>query len=341
MDWKQEAEALKFTQGKSWTETAKIIGKKYFPGLDAQQAYEKVRRALRCSDSYKKGKVTYEDKKEPTQADVAEYYEMLKKVNAAAMKLESKQTHTSISIDDDKPIAISFWGDWHLGAKGIDYEQHDKDTELIANTEGLYWVGMGDYKDNASPLVHAGSTHESIAPTDMQDKIIEFKFKQASANNLANCRGCHDDWDKRNANKDFIQNLCDITGAVNLWHGGKIFLEVGNIEYKIAARHKYKNESSLNTTNAQRNFINDYGHCDIVCFGHKHIFETHDTQRMGEQTIYLRSGSYKRYDEFGQKLAGYVGIYGVPTVILYPDHKEMIVVKDLRRAVDILKKLRA
>jgi hypothetical protein len=62
---------------------------------------------------------------------------------------------------------------------------------------------------------------------------------------------------------------------------------------------------------------------------------------MGEQTIYLRSGSYKRYDEFGQKLAGYVGIYGVPTVILYPDHKEMIVVKDLRRAVDILQKLRA
>ena len=99
MDWKQEAEALKFTQGKSWTETAKIIGKKYFPGLDAQQAYEKVRRALRCSDSYKKGKVTYEDKKEPTQADVAEYYEMLKKVNAAAMKLESKKADTYINLN--------------------------------------------------------------------------------------------------------------------------------------------------------------------------------------------------------------------------------------------------
>ena len=256
------------------------------------------------------------------------------------MKLESKQTKTSITIDDDKPIAVCFWGDWHLGAKGIDYEQHDKDTELIASTEGLYWIGQGDYKDNGSALVHPSSTMENIATTDMQDKVVEMKFRQVAENNLANSRGCHDDWDKRNSNKDFIQNLCDITGAVNLWHGGIINLTVGQTEYRIAARHKYKNESGLNTTNTQRNFINDYGHCDIVGVAHKHIFEVHDTQRMGEQTIYLRSGSYKRYDEFGQKLAGYEGIYGVPTVILYPDHKEMLVVKDLRRAVDILRKLR-
>jgi hypothetical protein len=340
LDWKQEAEKLKFEQGKSWTETAEILRPKYFPELTSQQAWEKVRSALRRSDAYKKGKITYEDKREPTEADVEEYYQALKQINAAAMRLENKQTRTSISIDDDKPIAVCFWGDWHLGAKGVDYDQHDKDTEIIATTDGLYWIGQGDYKDNASALVHPGSTQETIAPTDMQDKIIEYKFRQVDKNNLANSRGCHDDWDKRNANKDFIQHLCGITGAVNLWHGGIVNLTVGDAEYRIAARHKYKNESGLNTTNTQRNFINDFGHCDIVAMAHKHIFEIHDTQRMGNQTIYLRSGCYKRYDEFGQKLAGYEGIYGVPTVILYPDRKEMIAVKDLRRAVEILGKLR-
>lgn len=51
-DWKKEAERLKFDQGKSWTETADVIRRKYFPGLTSQQAVEKVRTALRASARY-------------------------------------------------------------------------------------------------------------------------------------------------------------------------------------------------------------------------------------------------------------------------------------------------
>lgn len=340
MDWKREAAQLKFAENKSWTETAEIIRAKYFPGLSSQKAWEKVRSALRRTDAYKKGRITYEDRPEPTAADIERYWQALKQFDEAASRLDCKRTRTSITIEDDKPIAVCFWGDWHIGARGLDYDQFDADAELIADTEGLYWVGMGDYKDNASALVHAASTQESIAPTDLQDKIVEYKFRQTASNNLANCRGCHDDWDKRNANKDFVQHLCDITGAINLWHGGIINLTVGGVEYRIGARHKYKSESSLNTTNAHRTFINEFGPCDVVALAHKHIIDVQDTQRMREQTIYIRSGSYKRYDEHGQKLAGYEAIYGVPAVILYPDRKAMIGFRDVRLAIEMLQKLR-
>ena len=53
MDWKAEAEILKFEQGKSWAETARAL-KENFPGLSDQQALEKIRTALRRSDRYKK-----------------------------------------------------------------------------------------------------------------------------------------------------------------------------------------------------------------------------------------------------------------------------------------------
>lgn len=339
-NWKAEAEKLKFEQGKSWTEVAQKLAH-YFPELNQQQVWEKVRGVLRKTDRYKtKGRVTFEDKKEPTEQDIDEYYEQLKRTNSAIMRLESKQTKASISIDDDKPIGLVFWGDWHLGAKGIDYEQFDKDLEIINNTDGLYVVGMGDYKDNANAVIHPNSVQEEIAQSDMQDRIVLRKFEQTAEKHIVTIRGCHDDFDKRLSNKDFIQSLCDITGAVNLWHGGIINLTIGTQEYRIGARHKYKFESSLNTTNTQRNFINEFGHCDIVALAHKHYCELQHTQRMGDNTIYLRSGSYKRYDEFGQKLAGYEGIHGVPVVILMPDTHEMIPFKSLEAGAAMIGKLR-
>lgn len=338
--WQELAADLKFKQGKSWTETARAI-MPYFPDRTEHQVYEMVRGSLRCKEQYKtRGNVTFEDKKEPTEADIDAYYELMKQTNDAALKMESKQTKATICIDDERPVGIAFWGDLHTGGKGIEYDQIDTDIELMAETDGLYIVGMGDYKDNASALVHPSSTQENISPSDLQDKIVQRMFEKLKARMLVILRGCHEDWDKRNANKDFVQTLCDITGAVNLWHGGIINLTVGHVEYRIGARHRYKFESSLNTTNAQRNFMNDYGHCDIVAVAHKHYAEFQHSKKMGEETIFLRSGSYKRYDEFGQKLAGYEGIYGVPVVILFPDKREMLPIRDLDRAVELLSVLR-
>lgn len=340
MDWKTEAERLKFEEGKSWTEVAKAM-RPFFPELTDQQRWEKVRGALRRTDTYKtKGKITFEDKKEPTAEAIDAYYEQLKGINSAVMRLESKQTKASIQIDDDMPIGIAFWGDWHLGGKGVDYEQFDKDEQLISSTDGLYVIDMGDYKDNASALVHQAGTQDSIATTDMQDKIVLRKFERTADKHIVTIRGCHDDWDKRNANKDFIQTICDITGAVNLWHGGIINLTVGDIEYRIGARHKYKFESSLNTTNTQRSFMNEYGPCDVIALAHKHFCEMEHTQRMGTDVVYLRSGGYKRYDEFGQKLAGYEGIHGVPVVIFYPNKRLVVPFKRLEDGIMALNTLR-
>lgn len=313
----------------------------YFPDLTDQQRLEKIRSVLRRTDTYKKrGKVTFEDRKEPTSEDVDKYYDQLKALNHAAMQLESKQTKATISLDEDKPVGIAFWGDWHMGCRGVDYDKLDEDTEIIRNTDGLYVIGMGDYKDNASGLVHQDGTHDSIATTDLQDKLVMRRFEQTADKHIVTIRGCHDDWDKRNSNKDFIQALCGITGAVNLWHGGIINLTVGDIEYRIGARHKYKFESSLNTTNTQRNFMNEFGPCDIIALAHKHFCELEHTERMGTEVIYLRSGSYKRYDEFGQKLAGYEGIHGVPLCILFPHERQIIPFRRLEDGVAVLKTLR-
>lgn len=53
MDWRSEAERLKFDDGVSWTELARRMSP-MFPELSETQALEKVRRALRQSERYQK-----------------------------------------------------------------------------------------------------------------------------------------------------------------------------------------------------------------------------------------------------------------------------------------------
>jgi hypothetical protein len=108
----------------------------------------------------------------------------------------------------------------------------------------------------------------------------------------------------------------------------------------VGVRHKYKNESSLNTTNAQRNFVNDFGPVDGVIFAHKHFYDMQQLKRMGQDMIYCRSGGYKLYDEFGQKLAGYEAIYGVPVWIFMPDKKEIMPFRSFSTALQVLDALR-
>ena len=338
--WAKDAIRLKLIDKVPWPDMPEKLRQLY---PREQFTVERIRNAVRSSQAYKdmhEGKIVFTDKKEPTEADVAEYFETLKDLNDAALRLEKKQTRACITINESKPFGIAFWGDWHVGVRGADHRQLDEDADLIADTDGLYAAGMGDYKDNASALVHPQSTHDSVATSDLQDEVVIHVWKKEAGKTLFIIRGCHEDWDAKNANEDFVQRLCDATGAVNLWHGGIVTIQASQQEYKIAVRHKRKFESSINTTNAQRNFMNDVEECDVYMLAHKHFYDLQQTKRRGHDIIYGRSGSYKRYDEFGQKLAGYEGIYGVPVIICFPDRKEMIPVRSLATAVTLLQTLR-
>lgn len=286
-----------------------------------------------------KNNIIFEDKKpEPTIDDVQSFYESLKSMECAISTLDTKQTKMTISLDEDKPIGVAFWGDWHIGARGVDYEEFDRQRKAINETDGLYFVGMGDYKDNQNALVHASGTTEQTIVPGMQDLLVKSFFIELKEKALAIIRGCHDDWDKKTSDKDFIQTLCskEVADCVNLWHGGGINIKLGSVEYKIRARHKYKNESSLNTTNSQRNMLNDFGPCDVIALAHKHYSDLQMLKRMGQDVIYMRSGTNKVYDEYGQKLAGYVGQCAMPIIVIYPDKKCVVPFKDYEKGIRFL-----
>ncbi len=339
MGWKEDAVEL-YGSGTSW----KIIVDKLqsdYPNEHLNR--DRIRDYIRWnSETYKEqhSKLTFEDKKASSDEDVELFYDLMIQSQEALDAIDTKQTKATVTINDDKPIAVALWGDWHIGGRGVDYKRLDRDAEKIANTDGLYWVGMGDYKDNYQSYGHVGAQYEQIMQPGMQDKAVLHRIKDVADNNIALVRGCHDDWDYKTGNRDFIEAMCDITGGVNLWHGGDLTIKHGSAEYLFKVRHKYKFESSLNLENAMRRIMEIQGPCDVAASAHLHNPYYMERHLMGEFRVMCRSGSYKIWDEFGQKIAGYKGKPGIPTMILFPD-KKRIIPMFLNDAITVLKALRS
>ena len=279
------------------------------------------------------------DKKEYTVKDVDSYITAMRDLQDKQLVLDTRQTDATFDSKEDKPIGIAAWGDWHIGGVGVDYEQLEKDGEIISSTDGLYWAGMGDYKDNYQTFGHAGAQYEQIIQPGMQDKVVERTVEKYGENNILFIKGCHDDWDNRNSNKDFISTLCKKTGSFNLWHGGNLTVNVGSQSYLFRLRHKFPFESGLNVENSMRRMFDIKGEFDVAGSAHLHNPFFIQRQLGGRERILFRSGSYKYLDEHGQKIAGYKGIVGIPVVILWPDKHDMAVMY-LDKAVEYLKSAR-
>ncbi len=287
-------------------------------------------------------KAEYTDvKKDPSENDIWEYWNTMKTLARNAEKMDRKQTLANIHLKDDKPIGIALTADWHLGAKGLDIEGFESDMSLLEETRGLFCIGLGDYKDNQNALVHPTGVQEQDFPSNIQDMLVKAWMERIAP--LVVVRGCHDDWDKQLSSRDFVEYICqDINPKpYNLWHGGRVNITVGDETYTMLARHKIPNESNLNTENAFRRWYDRVGKVDTLCAAHKHDPFVKVMHRQGNIVTYIRSGSYKKYDEYGQKLAGYEGTRACPVVVLFPNEHRVVPFEQLRDGVAFLKGVRS
>jgi len=327
---KHDAEVMRLRgKGKTYYEIAQELG------ITEKQVNHAVNRTR------KKQKIEYEDKKEYTKEDVTDFIDTMIKLQEKHERINTRQVKANIRLNDDKPIGVAYTGDWHVGGMGVDYKLLEQDLRKIRDTEGLYFIGAGDYKDNYVTGIHPGSQYEQIMQPGMQDLAVKHYMEQVADKCLALVCGCHDAWDKRNVDKDFIETLCEITDSINLWHGGEVNIKVGDQSYLWRCRHKYKYQSSLNLENAMRRINEIQGPCDVAAEAHLHNGYVMKRHLMGEYRIMLRCGTYKIWDEFGQKIAGYKGKPAVPVVIMFPDKHMMIEELFLDNAIKILGALRS
>jgi hypothetical protein len=336
--WQETAVQLR-DEGKQYPQIAQFLKETYGEIL-LPEAIRAVYRRTKAQQRIQKERITFENMKQTTDDDVEAFIDAMVNLQDVQDSMDTKQVEGTITLDDDKPVGIAFWGDWHDGGKGVNYRLLESDRQTILATEGLYVAGTGDYKDNYISGVHPGAAFGQIIQPGDQDRIVLYYWESMKQKALLVTRGCHDDWDQRMADIDFVGACAAKAGALNFWHGGTLTLKLGSQTYTGHIRHKFKYESSLNTTNAQRRMMEIYGPADFAVLAHLHNPEINERHFMGAYRWFVRSGSYKVWDEFGQKVGGFKGKPGVPVLIFYPNERRIDGYKDLRAGVEALRHAR-
>jgi len=288
----------------------------------------------------KRMNITYIDQKNTREHDVGELLNVLIQAQKKLQDFDDRQTEVNITIDDDKPIGLVFSGDWHIGGLYTDHEMMLEDFRTYRDTDGLYVVGMGDYTDNYITRSHPGGMFDQIITPDNQREICEYLIDEYLADRLlVMLKGNHDNWELKETGEDFVKYLARKAGVPYLWYGGEITLELGGVEYKIHAHHSYRYNSSLNTTNSQRNLFANT-HADIIALGHLHYNEVHAKSSANKDTVWMRTGSYKITDDYSQWIGAFRADARSPLAILFPGVKKIVPFRDYRDGIDYLKMVR-
>ncbi len=237
-------------------------------------------------------------------------------------------------------IGITFISDQHIAGNSIvALKRMREDSELIANTAGLHACLGGDSIDNH--IKHrAAILHARTTPGE-QYELFDYYLSLFADSILGVITGNHDDWSAQIAGVDVIAGLCKKYGIKCSSDEARITANVGDVEYKIAWRHKYRFNSTINQTHSPKQWFRfgpepfDIG---VVCHHHETAIEA--TVMHGEQVWVCRPGSYQINSAYGRQGGYNDSMPACPTFLLFPDDRRIIGFADVRDAVPTLKMLR-
>lgn len=257
---------------------------------------------------------------------------------------DTSQTKVPIRIPEMLPFATTFSGDWHIGGRGTDHKLLREYFSLWKRLPGHGVIGMGDYAEMFLGKMAGIGVQEHVMPPDMQIAaamdLIETELNDVL---LALLKGNHDNW--AGVYNNFVQVLAerirptgkDKPGIPYLGIGGEIMLTVGQVEYRLAAWHRYPGAGAVNKGNNQRRASVDHNGPDVVALAHLHN-QYGELSRNGEvDQVRCRSGALKVSDEHSRDAAGNIfPDTRMPMVIYHPTRKSMLYFADFRDGIEPL-----
>src|SRR5690606_37768550 len=306
----------------------------------------RIKRRLKKQGHYPEG-VLSQAKPDPSLEDLEVLFTSLERAEIARRTLSPTERTITVSAPDTKPYGVAFMSDIHAGASGVDYARFRADLETIRDTEGLGVIINGDLFENAKVMSKAGNTlyHSAFANPREQFLYIKTRLATISDKIIAILAGNHDSRDGTHAGIDRLPDLCrDLDVPYGTDAGMTVYLNVGDEQYTIVAKHDYQGKSNITKSNSARRLWTEWPHswesADVIALAHLHEPNMAVQYQRGRDVVWLRSGAYKIHDEYALS-KGYKSAYGVPVVVFFPEERRLIPFLDFEEGVRYLNSVRS
>lgn len=215
-----------------------------------------------------------------------------------AKEFERKAAHhaakggVEIPVGAPGPYAIAFFGDAHVDDPGCDIALLCDSMKLVAATDGVYAVNIGDLTNNWIGSLARLYAHQTA--TDDEAIMLATDLLTAIPWSFV-ILGNHDTWGP------VAKLICQHHGIPYAAHGAMLtFVSPTGHRLVVDARHDHPGRSMWNPAHAQlrRNAMGSPA--DIIVAGHTHqsATVTRKSPMSGKLAHCIRVCAFKRFDEY-------------------------------------------
>lgn len=249
-------------------------------------------------------KVTSERPSDEAERPIAELVADRLKATSRRLRNDALRELVKIDLDVSGPYAIAMMGDPHMDNPGCNLELLLAHTELIAQTDGMFGVCVGDLQDNWVGRLARLWADQGIAARDSQ-RLVDWWLQQFGGKLLAICEGNHDCWSHGMNTMSPLAWIESKLGAVVERHGVRLRLSPHEGDpVTINMRHDFPGRSQYNPAHGPNKSLLFGIRDDVAVAGHTHEFGF--SVRLDPETRKpmhaLRLGSYKHSDEYARTL---------------------------------------
>ena len=269
---------------------------------------------------------------------------------------ELKQRHATIDLSQhgDSPVCIMQMSDVHIGSPQCDVATLIRHIKLLKSIPNLYAILDGDMLEWAISNRQLDAVLGQVGSPQEQVRVFGAMLSDLAEKCVAFVTGNHDERGFRMGGVDVFEFLVSAVKrhGIYLRDGGVLRIKLaGDVEYTWRVSHGDGlggHSMYSNTAAMARNARHEVGHCDVASAGHTHspevkiVFEPRAHGAAKEQTIFLRSGSYKVLgDEQYPDRMGYwtTPFAAMPAVVFWPHRKLAVPFFCVEQAVEYLRAL--
>lgn len=244
-------------------------------------------------------------------------------IEQAAQRFEGHRTARDarrwmeIKVKSNKPFGLAFVGDPHLDSNGCNWPLLRGHIKLLAETDGLHAVNLGDLTDNwVGRLVRLYADQEMSKKQAW--KLAKYFLRDAKIKWLCHILGNHDAW---NDGPYLIKANATPIVPVEDWQSRFQLTFPNGSRVRIHAAHNFPGNSIWNPMHGPQKAAMLLEQADIYAAGDKHTWAVNQGENANRDYVYhlIRARGYKAIDSYADNLGYSSQRYGATiTAIIDP-----------------------
>lgn len=242
----------------------------------------------------------------PDNLPIEERIDILCRKFEAKKRAYDLNTWFPVTVHDELPIGLVFFGDPHIDNPGANWPLLKKHAEITKTTPGMYGINIGDTTDNWNGGLARLYAHNSVSVKEARE-LAEWFMHGSGINWLVWLVGNHDAWGDGSAIIDLLAKKYGTRKLIaHEWECRfrMVFKAAGGYEYRINAAHNFPGNSMWNPLHGNLKTALMGGDADIIACGHLHnyAYMTFENANRGRIQHLLRVRGYKMMDSYARQL---------------------------------------